>query len=95
MGLADFAAGDAAGLFEVLDAVTASFLGAALAGALATGLAVVAAIGLPAFSAAVRAPEGRAGLAEVEAEAEDGDRGADGFSSARALSVLPKPRPII
>ena len=88
MGLADFAAGDAAGLFEVLDVVTASFLGAALALALDAGLAatVVAAFGLPDCSAAAR---GRAGATD------DGDRAADGFSSARALSGLPKPRPII
>ncbi|MDB5846320.1 MAG: hypothetical protein JWP29_72 [Rhodoferax sp.] len=76
MDLAGFAAGDAAGLFEGLDAVTAGFLGTVLAPALGVGLAVtlVAAVGRPGFSVG-----------------EEADREGDGFPSARAPSGLPKP----
>ena len=49
---------------------------------------LVAAFGLPDFSAAARGRAGRSGLAGADDEA-------DGSPSARALSGVPKPRPII
>jgi hypothetical protein len=86
VGLAGFAAGDAAGLFEGLDAVTTGFLATDLAPALGADLALtlLAALGRPDFSAAAAGRSGRA-------VGEEADREGDGFSSARAPSVLPKP----